>query len=185
MRSLAAGLHLLTLAGLAALWGGSWWVYPDLPAEIPMHYGLTGVADRFAPATLGRWLILPVVATLTAGLTYGGALLIPHMAEAQSTSSPAMDALNAAGRRRLLASSQRLMYGITALVVGLFGAAQIGNYMVATRSLEALPGGIRIVLVGCLVAILGLTLGHVAYQRRLAERLARRPEYTRSTHPSD
>jgi hypothetical protein len=57
--------------------------------------------------------------------------------------------------------------------------------MVATRSLEALPGGIRIVLVGCLVAILGLTLGHVAYQRRLAERLAQRPEYTRSTHPSD
>ncbi len=185
MPSLDRRLHLLNAALLLGLWGGSLWAYPQLPETIPMHYGLTGAADRLADATLGRWLLLPVVAVLTAVSTYGGAFVIRAQPEALSVPSADARQLNEAGRRRLAAATQRLLYGMTALVTGLFGALQVGNYLVAVHELTALPPPISGAIYGAIGAILALTVGHVIYQRRLADRLVDRDTYIRSAHPSD
>ena len=48
-----------------------WWAvalaaYSHVASPMPMHFGIGGVADRYAEPTLGLWLLLPVVG---AGLT--------------------------------------------------------------------------------------------------------------------
>jgi Protein of unknown function (DUF1648) len=49
-----------------------WWialsVYPRLPEQIPVHFGLKGEADRWG----GRWMIflLPVIGAAVIGLNY-------------------------------------------------------------------------------------------------------------------
>lgn len=171
-------LHLLNAALLIGLWGGSLWAYPHLPGEIPMHYGLSGAADRFAETTLGRWLTLPLVATLTAGITYGGATLVRALPGALSVPSPHFDALNDAGRQRVAVSVQVVLSGIATLVLVLFGALQGGNYVVATQSLSALPGWVDLAIWGSIAAILAVTVGFAVYSRRLVERLARQPAFT-------
>src|SRR5262245_62410693 len=49
-----------------------WWialsVYPRLPEQVPVHFGLTGKADRWG----GRWMIflIPLVSTVIFALDY-------------------------------------------------------------------------------------------------------------------
>jgi uncharacterized membrane protein len=49
-----------------------WWiavsVYPRLPERVPVHFGVTGEADRWG----GRWMIflLPLVGTVVVALNY-------------------------------------------------------------------------------------------------------------------
>ncbi len=55
LRLLSWGLVLAIVAHAAATYGA-------LPARIPTHVGLNGVADRFSDRSLGLWFLLPSVA---------------------------------------------------------------------------------------------------------------------------
>ena len=58
------------LSAVALILG--WWiafsVYPRLPERVPVHFGLTGEADRWG----GRWMIflIPLVSTMIFALNY-------------------------------------------------------------------------------------------------------------------
>ncbi len=52
-------LNLLLLLGL---WAASLWAWPRLPDPMPTHFGLDGRADAWATPSLGRWLLVPLVA---------------------------------------------------------------------------------------------------------------------------
>lgn len=67
--------NALLLAGLIVL---SLYVYPDLPAEIPLHFGANGSADSWGRPTLMRWLMLPMVAAATVVLLYVVAAFMPR-----------------------------------------------------------------------------------------------------------
>lgn len=40
-------LEILSVLGLLALWGLAAYYYPDLPEQIPVHFGASGYPDRF------------------------------------------------------------------------------------------------------------------------------------------
>lgn len=80
-RSIAAGVlcGLLPLAGLAAVWSMAalWW--PTLPAQIPLHFDAAGVPDRWGPASVANWFMLPFIATWLAALLGGIAAFMPAL----------------------------------------------------------------------------------------------------------
>jgi len=65
------GVNLIDSLSVVVLILG-WWialsVYPRLPERVPVHFGLTGEADRWG----GRWMILliPLVSTALVSLDY-------------------------------------------------------------------------------------------------------------------
>jgi uncharacterized membrane protein len=61
-------------AGLSTLLiGGSLWLFPRLPDQVPRHFGMGGTADAYWEATLLHWMLLPCIATGVASLIYGAA----------------------------------------------------------------------------------------------------------------
>jgi len=65
------GVNLIDSLSVVVLILG-WWialsVYPRLPERVPVHFGLTGEADRWG----GRWMIflIPLVSTALVSLDY-------------------------------------------------------------------------------------------------------------------
>ena len=80
-RPMAGGVlcGLLPLAGLAAVWSMAalWW--PTLPAQIPLHFDAAGVPDRWGPASVANWFMLPFIATWLAALLGGIAAFMPAL----------------------------------------------------------------------------------------------------------
>lgn len=64
-------VRLLNFLLLAALFAGSLLVWPDLPQQIPVHFGLGGKADRWSESTLSNWMMIPLVALGLTLLLYG------------------------------------------------------------------------------------------------------------------
>jgi hypothetical protein len=68
------------IAGLAAVWtlAAMWW--PTLPAKIPLHFDGAGVPDRWGPASVANWFMLPFIATWITVLIGGIAVFLPAIA---------------------------------------------------------------------------------------------------------
>lgn len=60
-------MNALLVLGLL---GASAWVYPDLPARIPLHFGPDGQPDRWGDTTFLSWMLLPLIGAATALLMY-------------------------------------------------------------------------------------------------------------------
>lgn len=71
---------LLPLGGVAAVWATAiaWW--PTLPARIPLHFDGSGVPDRWGPASVANWFMLPFIATWIAALVGGVGVFLPALA---------------------------------------------------------------------------------------------------------
>ena len=54
-------IDVLNVALATATVAYSAWAWPRLPAEIPVHFGLDGQPDRWAPATAWSWFTLPAL----------------------------------------------------------------------------------------------------------------------------
>lgn len=74
MMRIVHALNGLLLTALIAL---SLYVFPDLPSDVPLHFGADGTADRWGARTLLRWMTLPIAAAATAALLYGVAAFMP------------------------------------------------------------------------------------------------------------
>ena len=55
-------LYVVHVTSLAGLWIDGVLVYVALPEALPVHVGLSGKPDGFAPRAWLRWLALPLVA---------------------------------------------------------------------------------------------------------------------------
>lgn len=64
-------LGLLVLFVLAGYWTVAAWLYPSLPARIPVHFNLSGAPDRFAHTSFWTWFLLPMMATGLTALMVG------------------------------------------------------------------------------------------------------------------
>lgn len=72
------------LVGAASLTAA---LYTRLPATMPIHFGIDGRADGFAPKIIGAWL-LPVIAAALWAFVRFGARLLPQEARARYERSP-------------------------------------------------------------------------------------------------
>ena len=54
-----------TLALALVAWAA--WLWPDVPARVPVHFGLDGTPDRWADRSVWSWFGLPLVGLAMAG----------------------------------------------------------------------------------------------------------------------
>jgi uncharacterized membrane protein len=67
--SLPIAATVFLLLSLAVMWVVAACVWPRLPEQLPVHFGIDGTPDRFAPKAESSWFELPLVATaLAAGV---------------------------------------------------------------------------------------------------------------------
>lgn len=65
------------LAVLATMWGMAAWAWPRVSDQIPVHFNLSGQADRFGGRAEGL-LLLPAMATVLYVLSIGWPRIDPH-----------------------------------------------------------------------------------------------------------
>jgi hypothetical protein len=70
--------HALNALLLGLLLIGSAWAYPRLPERIPVHFGVSGEADRWEERSVASWYLLPGLALALVGLNYGLARVLPR-----------------------------------------------------------------------------------------------------------
>ncbi|MEN9578324.1 MAG: hypothetical protein RJA70_1333 [Pseudomonadota bacterium] len=135
------------------------WVWPDLPARVPTHFGISGAPDGWGSRA---WLLaLPTLATLLfLGLTF--LERVPHLynypIEVTASNAPLVYAL---GRQLVLA--------LKLIVVVAFGLVFRTSVEVALGRAAALPGGFFPIIVGSTAAVFVITLVRVAATGRTAE----------------
>lgn len=143
--------------------------WSELPAHIPMHFGLDGRVDRWTEHAVWIWFGLPLIAAGLAVLLrvlgrfavrYPEIWNVPRKDEFLSLSERA---------RRPIVESLDAFLAATSLGAGLlFAAIQAGVYLAATGRSEGLPGPVFGVMVA---VILGILVGAVALGRRLDDRI--------------
>lgn len=69
---------MLPWALLVALLALTLGTYSTLPEQIPTHLDMGGAVTRSVPRSLGRWLLLPLVALATHGLLAGVRAVLPR-----------------------------------------------------------------------------------------------------------
>jgi uncharacterized membrane protein len=129
-------VHALNAMLLAALIGLSLYVYPEVPAEIPLHFGADGVADRWGGRTLLSWMMLPLIGTATVLLIYGVAALMPR--RPQSFNMPdkrKLLELPPPLQRWVIAGASNMLHVMTLTLLIMFCGIQYGTWEAAqTRS---------------------------------------------------
>lgn len=149
-------LHIVNGALLVLLFGGSLWLYPALPEQIPHHFDLYGQADAYWGATLVRWMLLPVIAALTAACLYGPAWLVGPSGF-NVPRQEQYEALSPAQKRHVTALVQRALYWMTTAELVILVAVQAGVYAVATTAATTLPAAVGGTIIAGLLAIGGIT----------------------------
>lgn len=126
-------IDALNVALATATVAYSTWAWPRLPAEIPVHFGLDGQPDRWAPATASSWFMLPALSV---------ALLLLILALREwAIRRPAT--FNLPGGKKLHDFDERLHVGIlehmrlvmalvSTEVLVIFGLIQAGSFRTAT-----------------------------------------------------
>lgn len=160
-------MRALIVVLLAAVWGYAVFVWPELPDEIPMHFGLSGEPDRFAAKSVWSWFLFPAMATVFGvGL---GWLLPPLLRHLAATNSPLLnlpdkarfEALPVEARLRVIAHVDGGLRAIAAAVVLLLGWSVFASGQVALGRWRGLPigptlGGVALMIV-CAVWIAVVT----------------------------
>ena len=62
MRKTLEGVNAILMVSVVAY---AVWAWPQLPVEIPAHFGIDGQADRWATTTPFEWFLLPAIAVLS------------------------------------------------------------------------------------------------------------------------
>lgn len=166
--SLAHGFNLALLATLVL---ASLATFGDLPARIPVHFGLDGTPDRWADRSLGRWMVLPLVAAGSGALVYACVWLVGRFPNTMNVPDAARyRALTPAARGEVVSSVQRFLLGLTAVLQGLFLALQAGTWQVATGAADRLPW---FVLASMGILIVGSPIGAVVFIVRISSLVRR------------
>ncbi len=167
-------VHVVNAVLIALLFGGSLWAYPALPDRIPRHFGIGGVADAYWDASLGHWLLLPLIATGTAILVHASIWAMKTLPSSwvHVPNPEQFAALDDADQRAVRARMRGLLYWMVPPVLVLFGALQYGTYHVATTDATALPVLVNALTIGSLGAIFGVVALLVWRTRRWIEERA-------------
>lgn len=137
--------RLLNYLLLAALFAGSAWAYPRLPARIPMHFDLAGQPDRWETRSLVSWFLLPAIALALAlfmGWIGGVGARNPHTWNLPDKAR--FLALSARARAPIVERMQAFLAFVSVLVTALMCAIQVSIYQASTGSTTTLPGWMTI-----------------------------------------
>jgi phosphate/sulfate permease len=160
-------LHVLNAAAVLWLLAFSLYVYPELPARIPTHFGADGTADAWRDRTLLTWLLLPLLGIATAALLYGiGALLPsrPHLLNIPDRKK--LLELPPVLQRPVLLEAAGLLYATTLMTLAMFVAIQHGAYDAAMNA-----GRSASVLSGVVIGLIGMPAVLVVYLVRIQRAL--------------
>lgn len=167
---------LLALAALLGLWGCALWLWPALPARIPVHFDGSGAPDRIVERSVGAWFLLPAVGTV---MVLAFAFALPAwILRLAASNSPFLNVprkqelacLPPAARERAVAPMVVLMRTIAAEVAVVFGLILWGSARVASGAWSVLPPGLVWIPIGLLLAttIVSVPFGRRAVERELA-----------------
>ena len=132
--------HPVNAALLSSFCIASLLYFNDLPRQIPMHFDLGGTPDRYADATLLRWLLLPAATTVVALALYGSAWMIGRRPSSLNVLSRAKyDVLTRPDKEQVVAVVQRRLYWLAVGVIVMFVVLQFGTYRVAHGVADDLP----------------------------------------------
>ena len=134
---------------------GAAWVWPDVPAHVPTHFGPDGAPDAWAERSLLRWLELPLVGLSLAAVMEGVAQLIqrPGAPGLNLPNKDALLALSPERQRPVIGRVVRWLYRLGVVVVVGFALIQIGAWTEAHGA-----DGSGWVLAGAVGAALGSVL---------------------------
>ncbi|MFT4513563.1 MAG: putative membrane protein [Planctomycetota bacterium] len=135
---------LLVLATLA-VWGLAIGYWSELPGTIPMHFGLNGVADRFADKTVLSWFWMPALGTVFAvALGFMAPGWLRRMAHANSQMLNMPDrarfrTLSAEARVRVMGATMTPMMWLVIILQLLFGFMVYSSAQVALAHWQTMP----------------------------------------------
>ncbi|MFT4605325.1 MAG: putative membrane protein [Rhodothermales bacterium] len=142
----------LTVLILAALVGISAFVFSNLPAEIPVHFGPGGAPDGFAATSWLSWMMLPLLAVAMSILLYGIGRLLARIPDQLNMPDPKLYlALPMAAKLQVVVLQQRILAEITVGLSLMFVALQLGSYQVALGVRPALPWYSMAAIVGFVI----------------------------------
>lgn len=146
--------RLLNLVLLAALFAGSAWAYPRLPARIPMHFDFAGRPDRWEARSPISWFLLPAIGLVLA--------LMLQVLAAYSGGNPELWnlpekrkflALHPAEQAPIIARMQAFTARVGVITTVLFGFIQAGIYAAATGREAWLPLWVSAGIAGMVLVI--------------------------------
>ena len=166
-----ARVALWTLAlGLVA-WAV--WLWPAVPARVPLHFGADGTPDRWGERSLLVWLVLPALGVALAALFDGVARWSVRNLESPMLNLPGKEdvlALPPERRAPVLRHVASMNHAAGAVCVGALALIQLGMW----ASVDG-EGGAGWILAGTAVAIVG-PLAAVALGARRVRAEARRQQ---------
>jgi uncharacterized membrane protein len=132
--------RLLNAVLLLALFAGSAWAYPRLPARIPIHFGVSGQPDRWAARSVASWFMLPAIAAALAVLLHAvSAYAMRHPESWNMPDKRRFLALDAAAQAPIAARMREFVAFVGVVVTALLGVIQAAVYQAATGAARGLP----------------------------------------------
>ena len=129
----------LALLLLAALWLCSVVAWPDLPERIPLHFGVSGLPDRWGEKSILNWFLLPLIGTGTVLMAYGVRWLMVRFPK--STNMPNKEQylkLGPEARRAVHDEIEALMHMISVSTLLVFSLLQLAIFRNANgQSMQA------------------------------------------------
>lgn len=171
-------MHLVNGLLLAALFGASVLVWPELPERIPGHFSASGEVTRWDERSVWGWMLLPLLALGIAGMNYGLAALLPRRPGMfNHPEKEAFLALPPVRRAPVIARMRTMLYGMSALITVELGVLQWVRYRTAWG---AEPDGyIAFSLVlGIMIAPIALGVWLPPISREVREQVRREREAT-------
>jgi hypothetical protein len=169
------GVHLANGALLLGLWWWSWSVFPSLPDEIPGHIGPGGI--RWDPATLGKWLSLPIIAAALTAFHYSMVPFLRRTNRFNLPSSISFDELLPGDQEEVRTLTIRFIQWVNAVLLGGFWILQAGSWETAMNPEGGMGVTTGLGIAYVMVVPTFLSLGFLVYMMQAvgdAERRARR-----------
>ena len=170
--------HIVNGMLLLLLFGGSLWVYPSLPEQIPV--GTSPGEIHYGEATLFNWLQGPFFVVLMMGFVYAvtlGTMRVPLAPGVSFSNRKTYEQLSRDHRKRIARRLRTAMYwtgtGMSVCFIGI----QVEYYLLAIGIVEdsvlaGWEGGLGVTLV--------FLVGILTFDRRLARHIDRLAEAERS-----
>ncbi len=159
------GLDLLNASLLVAIVGFAAWAWPRLPAEIPVHFGFDGRADRWEPRTVMAWFAIPAIAVIVhLGLLWMRSLTTARPEWLNLPGGTRLDDHPPSVRAAILEHIRAFLAVVMLELLVIFGLIQVGSYATAMGG-DGQSAIVAVLAVALLSGPVLLVLFFIGFQR--------------------